>query len=129
MQTVAQDRLELAMDLNDALDADQFFLLYQPTFDLQTATITGIEALLRWNHPTLGVLLPDAFLPLAEQTGLIVPIGRWVLQTACEQAVSWRRDGHHSGSRSTYPQFNSTNPTWSRTSPTRSKAAASSRPH
>ena len=97
MQTVAQDRLELEIDLKDALATDQFSLLYQPTFDLQTETITGVEALLRWNHPVLGVLLPDEFLPLAEQTGLIIPIGRWVLQTACEQAASWHRDGHQLG--------------------------------
>jgi diguanylate cyclase (GGDEF)-like protein len=89
-----EDRLELEIDLKGALDADQFFLLYQPTFDLQSETITGLEALLRWRHPILGVVRPDAFIPLAERTGLIVPIGRWVLQTACEQAVAWHDRGH-----------------------------------
>ena len=91
MQTAAQDRLALEMDLKDALDADQFFLLYQPTFDLQSETITGVEALIRWRHPVRGVIAPDTFIPLAEETGLIVPIGRWVLQTACEQAAAWHR--------------------------------------
>jgi diguanylate cyclase (GGDEF)-like protein len=93
MQTAAQDRLELEMDLREALDANQFFLLYQPTFDLQSETITGFEALIRWRHPVRGIVPPDAFIPLAEHTGLIVPIGRWVLRTACEQAAEWHRRG------------------------------------
>jgi diguanylate cyclase (GGDEF)-like protein len=94
MHTAAQDRLELEIDLREALDDDQFFLLYQPTFDLQSETMTGIEALIRWRHPDRGVIAPDAFIPVAEATGLIVPIGRWVLQTACRQAAAWRRADH-----------------------------------
>ncbi len=97
MQTAAQDLLELEMDLKEALDAGQFFLLYQPTFDLQSETITGIEALIRWRHPVRGVIPPDAFIPLAEETGLIVPIGRWVLRTACQQAAAWHRHGRPLG--------------------------------
>jgi diguanylate cyclase (GGDEF)-like protein len=93
MQTAAQDRVELEMDLKDALDADQFYLLYQPTLDLKSEVITGFEALIRWRHPVRGIVAPDAFIPLAEHTGLIVPIGRWVLETACEQAAAWRRRG------------------------------------
>ena len=95
MQTAAQDRLALEMDLKEALDADQFFLLYQPTFDLQSETITGVEALIRWRHPVRGVLAPNSFIPLGEATGMIVPIGRWVLRTACQQAAAW----HHQHSR------------------------------
>jgi diguanylate cyclase len=97
MQTAAQDRLELEMDLKGGLEAGQFFLLYQPTFDLESETITGVEALIRWRHPTRGVIAPDVFIPLAEQTGLIVPIGRWVLQTACQQAAAWHRQNRTLG--------------------------------
>jgi EAL domain-containing protein (putative c-di-GMP-specific phosphodiesterase class I) len=97
MQTAAQDRVALEMDLREALDAGQFFLLYQPTFDLESESITGLEALIRWRHPVRGVVAPDAFIPLAEQTGLIVPIGRWVLEAACRQAALWRRQGHELG--------------------------------
>jgi diguanylate cyclase (GGDEF)-like protein len=97
MQTAAQDRLELEMDLKGGLEAGQFFLLYQPTFDLESETITGVEALIRWRHPTRGVIAPDAFIPLAEETGLIVPIGRWVLQTACQQAAAWHRQNRTLG--------------------------------
>jgi diguanylate cyclase (GGDEF)-like protein len=97
MRTAAQDRLELEMDLKEALDADQFFLVYQPTFDLQTEEMTGVEALIRWEHPVRGIIAPDAFIPLAEETGLIVPIGRWVLRTACEQGARWQRHGRSLG--------------------------------
>jgi diguanylate cyclase len=97
MQTVAQDRLALELDLKEALDRDQFFLLYQPTFDLQSETITAVEALIRWRHPVRGVVSPDSFIPLAEETGLVVPIGQWVLRTACEQAAAWHRQGRPLG--------------------------------
>jgi diguanylate cyclase (GGDEF)-like protein len=97
MQTVAQDRLALEMDLREALGSGQFFLLYQPTFDLTSETITGLEALIRWRHPVRGVVAPDAFLPLAERSGLIVLIGRWVLETACRQAAAWRVQGGRLG--------------------------------
>ncbi|MGZ6588972.1 MAG: putative bifunctional diguanylate cyclase/phosphodiesterase [Solirubrobacteraceae bacterium] len=97
MQRAAQDRLELEMDLRSALDAGQFFLLYQPTFDLRCETITGVEALIRWRHPIRGVIPPDTFIPLAEQTGLIVPIGRWVLRAACHQAAAWHRQSRALG--------------------------------
>ncbi|HLH66047.1 MAG TPA: EAL domain-containing protein [Solirubrobacteraceae bacterium] len=91
MHSALQDRIALELDLREALDAgDQLFLLYQPIVDLRTETITGVEALLRWRHPERGVLGPDAFITLAEETGLIVPIGRWVLNAACRQAAAWR---------------------------------------
>ena len=97
MQTVAQDRLLLELDLSEALEADQLFLLYQPTFDLRTETVSGVEALLRWRHPSRGVLAPDRFIAIAEDTGMIVPIGRWVLQRACQQAADWHKQLHKIG--------------------------------
>jgi EAL domain-containing protein (putative c-di-GMP-specific phosphodiesterase class I) len=93
MQTAARDRLELEMDLKSALDEGQLFLLYQPTFDLENERMIGVEALIRWRHPVRGILQPDSFIPLAEEIGLILPIGRWVLRTACRQAADWHRRG------------------------------------
>jgi diguanylate cyclase (GGDEF)-like protein len=94
MQTAAQDRIHLEMDLANALDAEEFFLVYQPMLDLENERVVGVEALLRWRHPTGGVIAPDVFIPLAEGDGSIVPIGRWVLEEACSQAATWRRKGH-----------------------------------
>ena len=97
VHALAQDRIELAADLEQALARDQFFLLYQPLFDLRSESLIGVEALLRWRHPVRGVVAPDAFIPLAEDAGLMVAIGRWVLDTACERTAAWRRQGQAIG--------------------------------
>jgi diguanylate cyclase (GGDEF)-like protein len=97
MQTAIQDRMAIQLDLAGALEREQLFLLYQPTFDLQSERVIGVEALIRWRHPTRGTLPPSEFIPIAEATGLIVPIGRWVLRHACIQAASWRAQGHTLG--------------------------------
>ncbi len=89
----AEERLLLETELHQALDRDQFELVYQPKLNLRTDLITGVEALLRWNSPRKGLVSPAAFIPLLEETGLIVPVGAWVLRTACEQAAAWTRAG------------------------------------
>ena len=93
MQDKLQDRMELDMDLREALEQGQFYLAYQPTFALIDMKPTGVEALIRWNHPQRGIVQPDAFIPLLEETGLISDVGRWVLREACRQASAWRASG------------------------------------
>lgn len=86
---------ELAMEnaLRTALSRNEFFLVYQPQLDLASGRITGLEALIRWKHPDLGIVPPDRFIRTAENSGLILPIGEWVLRTACAQAAKWRSQG------------------------------------
>jgi diguanylate cyclase (GGDEF)-like protein len=97
MHDTVQDRMELEMDLREALGGKQFFLVYQPTLDLTDMRPTGVEALIRWEHPERGVVQPDDFIPLLEETGLITDVGRWVLQEACKQGAAWRRAGYAIG--------------------------------
>ncbi|HTA13063.1 MAG TPA: bifunctional diguanylate cyclase/phosphodiesterase [Solirubrobacteraceae bacterium] len=94
MQIAAQDRIHLEMDLAKALELDQLFLVYQPMLDLASERVVGVEALLRWRHPVGGVIAPDVFVPIAEDNGLIVQIGRWVLDSACRQGAAWHRNGY-----------------------------------
>lgn len=88
----AAEQLRLSSDLDGALGRDELEVYYQPTFSLATNDLEGTEALLRWRHPQLGLISPDVFIPLAEQSGQILPIGRWVLEQACRQAKTWQTD-------------------------------------
>jgi len=97
MEDEVQSRLELEMDLQSALANEEFFLVYQPTFDLQTMTPTGVEALIRWRRPGRGIVQPEEFIPLLEESKLIVEVGAWVLETACAQAAGWQAEGRTLG--------------------------------
>ncbi|MDZ3991555.1 putative signaling protein [Pseudomonas sp. Teo4] len=94
MNSNARQQLQLLQDLRMALEQRQFRLHYQPKFDAQACRPIGAEALLRWEHPQHGLLLPDRFIGLAEKTGLIIPIGEWVLHEACRQMRAWMMQGH-----------------------------------
>jgi diguanylate cyclase (GGDEF)-like protein len=87
------ERLTLESSLRRALERNEFLLHYQAKRDIASGKITGMEALLRWQHPDLGIVAPMRFIPIAEETGLIIPIGKWVLKTVCLQSVAWRNQG------------------------------------
>ncbi|RMX21437.1 EAL domain-containing protein [Legionella jordanis] len=90
---LTQKKLELQMELRNALAAEEFFLLYQPTINLKTGELVGVEALVRWQHPRKGIILPLNFIPLAEESKVIVPLGEWIFAEACRQNHDWQRMG------------------------------------
>jgi EAL domain-containing protein (putative c-di-GMP-specific phosphodiesterase class I) len=92
MHEAARDRLALTADLREAIEREELHLVYQPIVDMTTGRALGYEALARWNHPVRGPLSPADFIPLAEATGLIVPLGGWVLREACRQLQAWQTD-------------------------------------
>ena len=94
MHTRVVALLECEADLRRAIERGEFLVYYQPVLSTKSGRITGIEALLRWQHPERGLVQPADFIPIAEEAGLIVPIGEWVLRTACRQAQAWRQAGH-----------------------------------
>lgn len=89
-----ESRLEMGNLLRKALERKEFSVVFQPQIDIKTGTIVGVEALLRWNHPEQGNVSPDVFIPILEETGLIVPVGKWVLLTACVKILPWHWAGH-----------------------------------
>jgi diguanylate cyclase (GGDEF)-like protein len=97
MQDAVQNQMLMEMDLQNALDNDEFFLVYQPTFDLRDMSPTGVESLLRWRSPSRGVVQPGDFVPLLEETGLIKAVGEWVLKEACRQTAEWHAAGYRLG--------------------------------
>ncbi len=97
MQDKVQNHMELEMDLREALENEEFFLAYQPTLNLSNMTPNGVEALIRWKHPVRGIVQPDDFIPLLEETGLIVEVGKWVLDEACAQVAAWRQASYPIG--------------------------------
>lgn len=97
MRLRAQKRLSIEQSLRRALEREELVLLYQPVVSPGDSRIEAFEALLRWNHPELGIVMPDEFIPIAEETGLIVPIGEWVLHKACQEARQWRANGRPLG--------------------------------
>lgn len=96
MNERAREKLALENDLHKAIANNEFFLVYQPKVCIKTGELIGAEVLIRWQHPIVGLIAPDQFISLAEETGLIIPIGRWVLQTACEKIIAWEKLGYAS---------------------------------
>ncbi|MBC2695791.1 MAG: EAL domain-containing protein [Desulfobacteraceae bacterium] len=96
MNELTLSRLNMEAELKKALERNEFILYYQPQVEVATSTIVGVEALIRWEHPESGIVSPAEFIPIAEETGLIIPIGEWVLQTACPQMAVWHKAGFNS---------------------------------
>ena len=124
MNTRALERLSLERSLRRAIDRDELRLHYQPQYDVRTRRIVGVEALIRWEHPDLGLLPPGRFIRFAEESGLILPMGEWVLREACRQNRAWQDQGcRRCGLRSTSRPCSSA----SRISSTRSSARSARR--
>ncbi|MDP8975371.1 MAG: EAL domain-containing protein [Actinomycetota bacterium] len=104
MHACVRGRLELAADLRGCVERDELELHYQPIVATDSGTVMGLEALVRWRHPRHGLIPPDRFIPVAEQTGVIMSLGRWVLETACRQALEWQR--HHPSDPPLYVSVN-----------------------
>ncbi|MEB3160398.1 MAG: EAL domain-containing protein, partial [Synechocystis sp.] len=94
-QTITDPIPHLAWDMVQALEQEDFFLYYQPQIDLSTGQLWGVETLIRWQHPQFGAISPATFIPIAEKSGLIVPLGYWVLKQSCQQYQKWRTLGIH----------------------------------
>ena len=94
MRQAVESHFELQMDLGLAVERDQFFLAYQPIFQIDTGAVVGVEALLRWQHPIRGVVMPAEFIPILEESGLILTVGRQVLHRACQQACECHKAGY-----------------------------------
>jgi diguanylate cyclase (GGDEF)-like protein len=94
MDEISQERLALEAGLRRALERGEIEVLFQPKIEFRTGRVTGVEALIRWRHPQMGLLTPDKFVPLAEESGIIIPIGYWTLRRVCERAKLWHEEGH-----------------------------------
>ena len=94
MRRAVESHVELQKDLGLAVERDEFLLVYQPIFEIDSYAVVGVEALLRWQHPTRGLVMPSEFIPILEESGLIIAVGRQVLNRACQQATEWRRAGY-----------------------------------
>lgn len=93
MNEIASRKMQLENELRGALQNEEFIVHYQPQIDLEMGMVRSVEALIRWQHPKLGMVPPNEFIPIAEETGLIVPIGEWILKTACNERMNWERKG------------------------------------
>jgi diguanylate cyclase (GGDEF)-like protein/PAS domain S-box-containing protein len=94
MNELAAEKQALSSDLHHAVERSELFLVYQPVVDMSEETITGMEVLLRWRHPLNGMISPDKFIPLAEESGVILQIGEWVIRSACQQITDWQKQGY-----------------------------------
>jgi predicted signal transduction protein with EAL and GGDEF domain len=94
MRWAVESHVELQKDLGLAVERDEFLLVYQPIFEIETSAVVGVEALLRWHHPVRGLVMPNEFIPILEENGMILTVGRQVLNRACQQAAAWRKAGY-----------------------------------